>query len=128
MTGRQHMGRRIGGPRIIRVLLGAFALCLAFGTLPLTAQPSDNSDKTATVTIDNFSFSPEVLTIKPGTKVTFVNHDDIPHTAVAVDKSFKSKVMDSDESFSFTFTTTGSFDYFCSLHPHMKGRIVVTPE
>ena len=52
----------------------------------------------ATVTIDNFSFSPETLTIKPGTKVTFVNHDDIPHTVVAVDKSFKSKVLDTDDT------------------------------
>ncbi len=79
----------------------------------------------ATVKIDNFTFNPPTLTIKAGTTVTFTNNDDIPHTVVANDKSFRSKALDTDDSYTFTFTTPGSFAYFCSLHPHMTGTIVV---
>ena len=70
-------------------------------------------------------FGPERLTVKAGTTVTWTNRDDIPHTVAAKDRLFKSKVMDTDESFSFTFSTPGEYAYFCSLHPHMTGTIVV---
>ena len=76
------------------------------------------------VMIDNFTFNPPQLTVKAGTSVTWSNHDDIPHTVVSVEK-FKSKPLDSEDSFSFTFTTPGTYKYFCSLHPHMTGTIVV---
>jgi plastocyanin len=78
-----------------------------------------------TVNIDNFVFGPEAITVPVGSTVTWVNRDDIPHTVVANDKSFKSKVMDTDERFSFTFTKPGEFGYFCSLHPHMVGKVIV---
>jgi amicyanin len=78
-----------------------------------------------TVKIDNFTFNAAEITVPVGTTVTWVNNDDIPHTVVAVDKSFKSKVLDTDEKFSFTFTKAGSFDYFCSIHPHMTGKVIV---
>ena len=81
----------------------------------------------ATVSIDNFTFKPAVLTIKPGTIVTFVNHDDIPHAIVETGGKFKSKVLDTDESFNMTFDSAGNVSYFCGLHPHMTGRIVVAP-
>jgi plastocyanin len=81
----------------------------------------------ATVTIDNFTFSPAELTVPPGTTVTWVNHDDIPHTVVEENKSFRSKALDTDDTFSFTFTRAGDFTYFCSLHPHMTGKITVKP-
>jgi plastocyanin len=77
------------------------------------------------VKIDNFAFAPAQLTVKPGTTVTWVNEDDIPHTVVATAKAFRSKALDTDDKFSFTFTTPGSYGYFCSLHPHMQGTIVV---
>ena len=76
-------------------------------------------------TIDNFVFEPGTLTVKVGTTVTWTNHDDIPHTVASKDRAFKSKVMDTDESYSFTFSTPGDYSYFCSLHPHMVGTIVV---
>lgn len=60
-----------------------------------------------------------------GTTVKFVNHDDIPHTVVETNKVFRSKALDTDDSYSYTFATAGSFDYFCSLHPHMVGKIIV---
>ena len=75
--------------------------------------------------IDNFVFGPAATTVPAGTTVTWVNGDDIPHTVVAVDKSFKSKVLDTDEKFSFTFAKPGTFEYFCSIHPHMTGKVVV---
>jgi len=79
------------------------------------------------VKIDNFSFSPATLTIAPGTTVTWTNRDDIPHTVVSTDdpKTFKSKVLDTDDKFSFTFSKPGSYSYFCSIHPKMTGKVVV---
>ena len=76
------------------------------------------------VTIDNFTFAPAELKVKVGDTVTWINHDDIPHTVVSAGK-FRSKTMDTDNDFSFTFTTAGDYKYFCSLHPHMTGMIKV---
>ena len=81
----------------------------------------------AEVTIDNFTFAPQSLTVKAGTTVTWRNEDDIPHTVASSTKAFKSKALDTDDSFSFTFSEPGSYEYFCSLHAHMKGTIVVEP-
>ena len=79
----------------------------------------------AEVKIDNFSFSPAVLQIKAGTTVTWTNADDIPHTVVSNDKLFKSKVLDTEQKFSFTFDKPGTYPYFCSLHPKMTAKVVV---
>jgi plastocyanin len=79
----------------------------------------------AEVKIDNFSFGPAALTVAVGTTVTWVNHDDIPHNVVSTDGLFKSKVIDTDEKFSFTFTKAGTFPYFCGIHPKMTGKVVV---
>jgi plastocyanin len=76
------------------------------------------------VSIDNFTFQPAQLTVKVGTTVTWKNHDDIPHTIVSAGK-FRSKTLDTDDGFSFTFTAAGDYKYFCSLHPHMTGMIKV---
>jgi plastocyanin len=78
----------------------------------------------ANVTIDNFTFAPAQLTVKVGTTVTWKNRDDIPHLVVSAGK-FRSKPLDTDDSFSFTFTSPGDYKYFCSLHPHMTGTITV---
>ena len=77
------------------------------------------------VKIDNFTFGPAELTVKAGTTITWTNRDDIPHTVVSSDKAFKSKVLDTDETFSSTFQTPGTFSYFCSIHPKMTGKVVV---
>ena len=77
------------------------------------------------VSIDNFSFNPKELTVAAGSKVTWVNHDDVPHTVVAVDKSFKSSALDTNDQFSFQFTNNGTYDYYCSVHPRMTGKIIV---
>jgi 3',5'-cyclic-AMP phosphodiesterase len=79
----------------------------------------------AQVKIDNFSFGPQTLTVPVGTTVTWTNRDDIPHTIVSTDGVFKSKVRDTDETFSYTFTKAGAYTYFCSVHPKMTGKIIV---
>jgi plastocyanin len=77
------------------------------------------------VKIDNFTFTPQRVTVKAGSTVTWTNEDDIPHTVTSSTKAFRSKALDTDDKFSFTFTTAGVYEYFCSLHPHMTGTIVV---
>lgn len=77
------------------------------------------------VKIDNFTFNPQQITVKAGNTVVWINHDDIPHNVVSKQMLFKSKVLDTDEKFSFTFATPGAYAYFCALHPHMTGTIVV---
>ncbi len=77
------------------------------------------------VTIDNFCFSPQTLTVPAGTKVTWTNKDDVPHTVTSTDKQFGSRALDTDEKFSFTFSTPGTYNYYCSVHPRMLGKIIV---
>jgi plastocyanin len=91
---------------------------------PMLKTPAAN-EMAAEVKIDNFSFSPATLQIKSGTTVTWTNADDIPHTVVSNDKVFKSKALDTDEKFSFTFDKPGTYPYFCSLHPKMTAKVVV---
>jgi plastocyanin len=107
-----------GRALIVAMLLGpVVGAMLAFAAV--AAQDAN------VVTIDNFTFAPQELTVAVGTTVKFVNHDDIPHTVVEKKLSFRSKALDTDDSYSYTFATAGSFDYFCSLHPHMVGKIIV---
>ena len=101
----------------------ATALAVAIATISLSAVAARAAD--LEVKIDNFTFTPQRLTVKAGTTVTWTNEDDIPHTVASSTKAFKSKALDTDDKFSFTFTTPGSYEYFCSLHPHMTGAIVV---
>jgi plastocyanin len=89
------------------------------GTTPAEDKPS------AEIKIDNFVFSPNTITIPAGAAIRWTNRDDIPHNVVADDKSFKSKVLDTDETFSYTFVKPGTYTYFCSIHPKMTARVVV---
>ncbi len=102
-----------------RVLLALTLLVLPIGSIAAPAP--------VTVHITNFVFTPAELSVPAGTTVTWVNDDDIPHTVVSDDKTaFRSQVLDTGQRFSFTFKTAGSFGYFCSIHPHMTGRVTVT--
>lgn len=101
-------------------------LVLGAGAWKTSAAADGKSTAEAKVSIDNFNFSPSVITIAPGTTVRWTNRDDIPHTVVSDDKTtFKSAVMDTDEQFAFTFTKPGTYSYFCSIHPKMTGKVVV---
>ena len=115
LTKRHHSSVR----RRCRALFIAAALA-AVSTLPVRAADME-------VNIDNFAFTPKELTVKAGTAIVFRNRDDIPHSVVGTKGEFHSKALDTDDSFSFTFTKAGTYDYTCGLHPKMQGGIVVTP-
>jgi len=83
---------------------------------------------TARVEIQAHGFSAPTLTVKAGTTVTWTNRDDDAHTVTSVANTFRSPGLDTGETFSYTFTRAGTFEYFCSLHPLMTGKVVVTPE
>ena len=118
--------RGVFASRLLTAVTLAGALLLA-GPLDSTVKAQQAAPTAAEVKVDNFSFSPATLTVAVGTTVTWTNHDDIPHTVVSTDdpRAFRSKVMDTDEKFSYTFTKAGSFAYFCSIHPKMTGTVVV---
>jgi plastocyanin len=101
------------------------ASLLATNSRSFSAGAEQTQAPSADVKIDNFSFGPATLTVAVGTTVTWTNRDDIPHTVVSDDKVFKSKVLDTDEKFAFTFTKPGTYPYFCSVHPKMTGKVVV---
>jgi plastocyanin len=108
---------------VVAMLLGpVIGAMLAFGTV--AAQDAAKKDANE-ITIDNFTFTPKELTVAVGTTVKWVNHDDIPHTVVEKKTSFRSKALDTDDAYSFTFASAGEFDYFCGLHPHMVGKVIV---
>ena len=100
---------------------GAIVPLVAFAIA--AASPARAAD--TEVKIDNFTFNPQQITVKAGDTVTWVNHDDIPHTVTSKTALFRSKALDSDDKFSFTFATPGTYPYFCALHPMMTGSIVV---
>jgi len=91
--------------------------------LLLAAVPAARAEDAA-IKIGNFTFGPQELKVKSGTTVTWTNEDDIPHMVVSPN-NYRSKVLDTDATYSFTFTTPGTYKYLCSLHPHMTGTIVV---
>ena len=81
----------------------------------------------AEVKIDNFAFTPGMITVKAGTQVTWINHDDIPHTVDSTEGKFKSSAMDTHDKFQFRFTEPGEYQFYCRLHPKMTGKVVVQP-
>ena len=99
----------------------ATAAAMPAAAVPAAATPAAVME----VKIDNFKFGPEALTIPVGTTVTWTNRDDIPHTVVSTEGVFKSKVLDTDEKFTYTFAKAGTYEYFCSIHPKMTGKVVV---
>src|SRR5271157_4819875 len=118
MIGKQGWIRRTA------VVVGMVALLAGAGRT--VSQGVSNAAGPAEVKIDNFTFAPVTLTVAAGTTVKWVNRDDIPHTVVSEDKStFKSKALDTDDSFSYTFTKPGTYTYSCSIHPKMVAKVVV---
>src|ERR1700722_309119 len=124
---REHPGRRkllergtLKKDRVRSAVFGGLLGLLAGAAVMAAPGVEDKAVK-----IDNFTFAPQRVTVKAGTTVTWTNQDDIPHTVTSATKAFRSKALDTDDKFSFTFTTAGVYEYFCSLHPHMTGTIVV---
>jgi len=107
------------------ILLLAFGLLMSRHATPAASQPNGSGSKYQ-VNIDNFSFTPTTLTVPVGAKVTWTNKDDVPHTVVSTNKAFPhSPAMDTDESFSYAFAKAGTYEYYCSVHPKMVGKVVV---
>ena len=121
------------------LMLVGIASLIAFKSISSAAQPKTDSgslvgamaptpaDAPPQVMIDNFVFSPVSLTVKVGTQVTWINHDDIPHTVDSTQGKFKSTALDTDDKFEFRFTDAGEYPFYCRLHPKMTGKIVVQP-
>ncbi len=109
---------------LVAAALGAGAA----GLLAAAVLPGWARNATSAVAIDNFTFKPQQLTVKAGTKVTWTNKDDIPHGIASANNAFsRSKALDTGDSYSFIFAAPGTYQYFCYLHPHMTGTIVVEP-
>jgi plastocyanin len=106
-----------------RIFLLAALVCWGAVTSPHPVHADDSA--TFTVAIKDFEFSPRLLTIRAGSKVTWVNKDEEPHKVVEVNSAFTSRPLDTDAGFVYQFDTPGTYSYFCSLHPHMTGKIVV---
>jgi plastocyanin len=96
---------------------------IAITDIPLQSETSAAPDHE--VTVDNFSFSPATVSVMAGTTITWTNRDDVPHTVMSAERKFKSRVLDTDERFSYRFDAPGEYPYFCSIHPKMTGRVVV---
>jgi amicyanin len=109
--------------------LRLIALFAALASTPCLAEDpnSAGAGPAATVGMDHSTFIPSEITVTPGTTVTWVNNEAMPHTVVDSNKGFRSKTLIKDAMFSFTFTTAGDYDYQCSIHPNMKGKVIVKP-
>jgi plastocyanin len=106
-------------------LITAVAITMAMLLYPARAKSEDAKPTAAEVRVDNFTFGPDTLTVPVNSTVTWVNKDDIPHVIASNDGVFKSRALDTDEKYSYTFTKAGTYSYFCSIHPKMVGKIVV---
>jgi plastocyanin len=98
---------------------------LALGAVLMALAIDASAVDASSIQIEKFAFAPKEITVTPGTKVVWTNHDETPHQINATDKSFASKAMDTDDHFEFTFTSEGDFSYFCTLHPFMTGIVHV---
>jgi len=98
---------------------GAAVCCAVYAALAAAGETH--------LTIDNFTFTPNTITVPVGTRIVWENNDDIPHSVVETTGKFHSAALDTEDKFSFTFDRVGTFEYFCGLHPHMTGKVVVAP-
>lgn len=113
--------RRIGIATIVILALGFIVLAVNRSS----ARDSDKTTDNSQITIQDFSFQPMTLTVPAGAKVSWINKDEDPHTVFSTDNAFKSKALDTDDQFSFTFGKPGTYEYFCTVHPKMTGKIIV---
>jgi plastocyanin len=107
--------------------LGVTLLFTALASTPGLAEDQQDAGASTVVSIDHNTFIPSAITVAPGTTVTWVNSEAMPHTVVDLNKGFRSKTLVKDAKFSFTFTTAGDYSYLCSIHPNMKGKVIVKP-
>lgn len=108
-----------------RLLLGS-VIATALSSLALGARPeAPLAGESAQVRIASFRFDPETLVVAPGTTVTWLNEDEEIHTITSSDGLFTSSALEDAESFSRVYSTPGTFEYHCALHPQMNGKVIV---
>jgi plastocyanin len=117
------MERHIASIGLVAVLVVGGTGLFAAGRIGSVG--ADEKSTTASIVIDNFSFTPKEVSVAKGTTVIWINHDDVPHTVVSKDQKFRSKALDTSDQFTFTFTDPGTYVYFCSVHPIMIGKVIV---
>ncbi|HZP81671.1 MAG TPA: metallophosphoesterase [Chthonomonadaceae bacterium] len=105
---------------------GQHPLAVIDSPLALASAAQTGQNQNPAVHIDNFRFQPDTLTVPAGAQVTWINRDDVPHVIASTDNRFKSRALDTDETFSYRFSSAGTYPYFCSLHPTMTGKVIVT--
>jgi plastocyanin len=112
---------------VLVVFTGFAYLVSSVSLTPAPGAPAPTSQPTASVRIENFAFVPKELQVAAGTVVTWQNADDVPHTATSKDEPqvFDSGPLDTDGKFSFTFSKPGKYAYYCKVHPHMTGVVLV---
>jgi plastocyanin len=108
----------------------SFLAILSTIVAALPASAADHSSEqsqahAAEVRVDNFTFGPESITVPAKTTVTWVNRDDVPHVIASTDGVFRSKALDTDDKYSYTFDKPGTYSYFCAVHPKMVGKVIV---
>ena len=106
-------------------MIAIITVVLLLAGSPMVAANDQPAAASTEIRIDNFSFGPRTVTVPIGAPITWINQDDIPHTSVSTDGVFKSKVMDTGEKFSYTFTKAGTYPYYCTIHPKMTGEVTV---
>ena len=116
-------------PQSVLRALRLTAIFAALASTPCLAEDANiaSAGPVATVNMDHNTFIPGEITVAPGTTVTWVNNENMPHTVADSNKAFRSKTLVKDASFSFTFATAGDYSYLCSIHPNMKGKVIVKP-
>src|SRR5208282_3967177 len=115
------MGRKL----LYLVALLGLATLLHTGLAPTYARAADDKPAKVAVAIDNFNFAPTAITVAVGTTVVWTNRDDVPHNVTSTDKAFASPTLDTDEKYEFTFQKAGTFNYYCTIHPKMTGKVVL---
>jgi len=114
--------QRIVFPRVIfATVLTVSAVLLLYSR----AKAGEAQTSATEVRVDNFTFGPDTLTVPVNSTVTWVNKDDIPHVIASNDGLFKSRALDTDQKYSYTFSKAGTYPYYCSIHPKMVGKIIV---
>jgi plastocyanin len=108
---------------VVVTLLAVWAI-LASGQTPVAGTQAVPASGVA-IEINNFAFTPATVTVPVGTQIIWTNKDETLHNVVSSDKTIKSKLLDTNEKFEFTFTQPGTYSYVCTVHPRMKGTVVV---
>ncbi len=130
----RNLNRSLSGTARLRAAL-VIGVALAGLAIPVALLAADPASSTSTqqvakaegpqVTINNFQFAPATLTVPAGTTVTWINHDEDTHTVTAANRLFSSQGLDPGQSFTHTFTTPGTYSYYCAIHPHMTATVIV---